>query len=50
MAKYAQWMKKEPLTEYTEYLLAGSIITGAKFLLDQQIYQPTYITSKSSGF
>lgn len=31
-----EWRKnKKYLTEYTGYLLDGSIITGAKFLLDQ---------------
>lgn len=39
-----EWRKdKRPLKEYTGYLVAGSLITGDIFLLDQQTYQHTYI-------
>lgn len=41
---------KKYLTEYIGYLLDGSIITGAKFLLDQQTNQLTYVKPKSSEF
>lgn len=45
------WRKdKRPLKEYTGYIIAGSIITRAICLPDQQTCQHTYINVKSSGF
>lgn len=55
IAKYkgqdVQWMKKGwSLREYTGYLVAGTVVTGAIFLFDQQVYQRIHIKSKLSGF
>lgn len=55
IAKYkgqdVQWMKKgRCLKDYTGYLVAGTVVAGAIFLLDQQVYQHIHIQSKLFGF
>lgn len=34
------------LREYTRYLVAGTVVTGAIFLFDQQVYQRIHIKIK----